>query len=89
METRAKTTPSGDFVLSGSKNWITNSPIADVFVVWAKDDAGVIRGYILEKARRVCVPHGCPMSCPVALRGLRRTACCGCDAVLVVRGGLV
>ncbi len=52
METRAKTTPSGDFVLNGSKNWITNSPIADVFVVWAKDDTGTIRGYILEK---VCV----------------------------------
>jgi len=49
METRAKTTPSGDFVLNGSKNWITNSPIADVFVVWAKDDTGTIRGYILEK----------------------------------------
>ena len=36
-------------VLNGSKTWITNSPIADVFVVWAKDDAGDIRGFILEK----------------------------------------
>ena len=36
METRAKTQPDGSFVLNGSKNWITNSPIADVFVVWAK-----------------------------------------------------
>ncbi len=49
METRAKKTAGGDFILNGSKNWITNSPIADVFVVWAKDDAGAIRGYILEK----------------------------------------
>ena len=39
----------GGFVLNGSKTWITNSPIADVFVVWAKDDAGDIRGFILEK----------------------------------------
>lgn len=49
METHAKTTSSGDFILNGSKNWITNSPIADVFVIWAKDDEGVIRGFILEK----------------------------------------
>jgi glutaryl-CoA dehydrogenase len=39
----------GGYRLSGAKNWITNSPIADVFVVWAKDDAGDIRGFILEK----------------------------------------
>lgn len=49
METRAKRQPDGSFILNGSKNWITNSPIADVFVVWAKDDAGDIRGFILEK----------------------------------------
>ena len=48
MRTRAKAVDGG-FVLNGSKTWITNSPIADVFVVWAKNDAGVIRGYILEK----------------------------------------
>ena len=36
-------------VLNGSKTWISNSPIADVFVVWAKDDAGDIRGFILDK----------------------------------------
>ncbi|MDP1142693.1 acyl-CoA dehydrogenase family protein, partial [Klebsiella pneumoniae] len=35
--------------LTGSKMWITNSPIADVFVVWAKDDGGQIRGFVLEK----------------------------------------
>ena len=39
----------GGYRLSGAKNWITNAPIADVFVVWAKDDAGVIRGFLLEQ----------------------------------------
>jgi len=49
MRTRARAVDGG-FVLNGSKTWITNSPIADVFVVWAKNDAGDIRGYVLEKA---------------------------------------
>lgn len=48
MKTRARKVNDG-WVLSGTKMWITNAPIADVFVVWAKDDAGVIRGFILEK----------------------------------------
>jgi glutaryl-CoA dehydrogenase len=48
MRTRAKKADGG-YVLKGGKMWITNSPIADVFVVWAKDDAGEIRGFILEK----------------------------------------
>ena len=48
MTTRAKSADGG-FRVSGAKNWITNSPIADVFVVWAKNDEGVIRGYLLEK----------------------------------------
>ncbi|MCU0990198.1 MAG: acyl-CoA dehydrogenase [Xanthomonadales bacterium] len=48
METRARAAPGG-YRLSGSKMWITNSPIADVFVVWAKDDAGAIRGFVLDK----------------------------------------
>jgi glutaryl-CoA dehydrogenase len=39
----------GGFTLSGNKTWITNSPIADVLLVWAKDDAGDIRGFILER----------------------------------------
>jgi len=51
METRAKKVPGG-FKLSGSKMWITNSPIADVFLVWAKNDEGVIRGYLLEKGAK-------------------------------------
>ena len=46
--TRAKKVEGG-YSISGAKMWITNSPIADVFVVWAKDDAGEIRGFVLEK----------------------------------------
>jgi glutaryl-CoA dehydrogenase len=48
MVTRARAAGDG-FRLTGSKTWITNSPIADVFVVWAKTDDGVIRGFILER----------------------------------------
>jgi len=48
MSTRARSVDGG-FSLSGAKNWISNSPFADVFVVWAKDDEGVIRGFVLEK----------------------------------------
>jgi len=48
MTTRAKRVPGG-YRLDGAKMWITNSPIADVFVVWAKDDEGAIRGFVLEK----------------------------------------
>ena len=48
MVTRARKVPGG-WSLSGSKMWISNSPIADVFVVWAKDDDGAIRGFVLEK----------------------------------------
>ncbi len=51
MQTRAKKVDGG-YSLSGSKMWITNSPIADVFVVWAKDDAGEIRGFILDKGMK-------------------------------------
>ncbi len=48
MSTRAVRTDSG-WRLNGTKTWITNSPIADVFVVWARDEEGVVRGFILEK----------------------------------------
>ncbi len=48
MVTRAKKV-AGGYSLSGTKMWISNSPIADVFVVWAKDDEGAIRGFVLEK----------------------------------------
>ena len=51
MSTRAK--DSGDhYLLNGSKTWITNSPIADVFIIWAKDDNNDIRGFILEKGMK-------------------------------------
>jgi glutaryl-CoA dehydrogenase len=48
MRTRAKKIDGG-FLLSGAKTWITNAPIADVFVVWAKDDAGDIFGFVFER----------------------------------------
>ena len=48
MMSRAKRV-AGGYVLTGTKSWITNSPIADIFMVWAKDDAGDIRGFLLEK----------------------------------------
>jgi glutaryl-CoA dehydrogenase len=48
MVTRARKVDGG-YSLTGSKMWITNSPVADVFVVWAKDDEGAIRGFVLEK----------------------------------------
>ncbi|MBT9522013.1 MAG: acyl-CoA dehydrogenase [Dechloromonas sp.] len=44
----ARAVPGG-WKLSGRKTWITNSPMADIFIVWAKDDAGALRGFILEK----------------------------------------
>jgi glutaryl-CoA dehydrogenase len=51
MRTRARKVDGG-YRISGSKNWITNSPIADVMIVWAKDDAGDIRGFILERGMK-------------------------------------
>jgi glutaryl-CoA dehydrogenase len=51
MITRARGAPGG-YRLSGSKMWISNAPIADVFVVWAKTDDGTIRGFILEKGMK-------------------------------------
>lgn len=49
METRAKEQSDGSFIVSGAKTWITNAPIADVCVVWAKCDDGKIRGFLLER----------------------------------------
>jgi glutaryl-CoA dehydrogenase len=51
MQTRAKKV-AGGYSLTGTKMWISNSPIADVFVVWAKDDAGEIRGFVLDKGMK-------------------------------------
>lgn len=48
MKTSAKKVSDG-FKLNGSKTWITNAPIADIFIIWAKDEGGVLRGFILEK----------------------------------------
>ena len=51
MVTRARAVDGG-WLLNGAKMWITNAPIADVFVVWAKTEDGVIRGFILEKGMK-------------------------------------
>ena len=51
MTTRAKKVDGG-YALTGSKSWISNSPLADVFIVWAKDDADRIRGFILDKGMK-------------------------------------
>ena len=51
MVTRAKKVPGG-YELSGAKTWISNAPIADVFLVWAKTEDGLIRGFILEKGTK-------------------------------------
>ena len=48
MRTRARKVDGG-YLLTGTKTWISNAPIADLFVVWAKNDDGVIRGFILER----------------------------------------
>ena len=48
MTTRARAVDGG-YLLTGTKTWISNAPVADVFVVWAKNDDGVIRGFILER----------------------------------------
>ena len=48
MKTNAKEKDDG-YVLNGSKTWITNSPIADVLVIWAKDEQGVLRGFIVDR----------------------------------------
>jgi len=51
MRTTARKVEGG-WVLKGAKMWITNSPIADIFVVWAKDEEGKIRGFVLEKGMK-------------------------------------
>ena len=51
MKTRATKVPGG-YVLNGAKMWITNSPISDIAIVWAKDEAGDIRGFIVERGMK-------------------------------------
>jgi glutaryl-CoA dehydrogenase len=48
MKTSAKKTNDG-YLLNGSKTWITNSPIADVLIIWAKDEQGILRGFIVDR----------------------------------------
>ena len=54
MRTRAEKLPGGGYKLTGTKMWISNAPVADVFVVWAKSDAhgGDIRGFVLDKGMK-------------------------------------
>lgn len=51
MKTRATKTADG-WLLNGAKMWISNAPVADIFVVWAKDESGMVRGFILEKGMK-------------------------------------
>ncbi len=51
MVTRARKVPGG-YSLTGNKMWISNAPIADVFVIWAKEDGGQIRGFVLDKGAK-------------------------------------
>ncbi|MDC1150696.1 acyl-CoA dehydrogenase [Gammaproteobacteria bacterium] len=48
MKTNAKKTKDG-YLLNGSKTWITNAPIADVLIIWAKDEQGILRGFIVDR----------------------------------------
>lgn len=50
MTTRAKST-AGGYLLSGTKTWISHAPVADLFVIWARDDTGAIRGFLMEKGQ--------------------------------------
>jgi glutaryl-CoA dehydrogenase len=51
MKSRAKAAPGG-YILNGTKLWITHAPIADLMIVWAKDEAGVVRGFVLERGMK-------------------------------------
>jgi glutaryl-CoA dehydrogenase len=58
MESTARELPDGSFVLNGSKNWITNSPIADVFVIWAKHaSSGEINGFVVDRQSGIQTPY--------------------------------
>ena len=51
MKTNAKKVEAG-YILNGSKTWITNSPIADVLIIWAKDEQGILRGFIVDRGAK-------------------------------------
>jgi glutaryl-CoA dehydrogenase len=55
MKTTARNVDGG-FVLSGSKTWITNAPLADIFILWAKDAEGIIRGFVAERGAGIETP---------------------------------
>ena len=83
MRTRAEKA-SGGFLLNGAKMWITNAPIADVALVWAKLD-GVIRGFLVERGSRASRHRRSRASCRCAPRSparsrwttwCRKTVCC-------------
>jgi len=58
MISTARPLPDGTYLLNGSKNWITNSPIADIFIIWAKNtDTGQINGYVVERGAGVETPY--------------------------------
>jgi len=58
METTARPQVDGSFVLNGSKNWITNSPIADVFIIWAKNtETRQINGFVVERSAGIETPY--------------------------------
>ena len=68
MKSRARTVDGG-YRLSGTKTWITHAPIADLMVVWAKDDDGRVGGFLLERgAKRVSRPRGSKASSRCARR---------------------
>ena len=52
MTSRARSVPGGGFELHGTKTWITHAPVADVFVVWAKNDEGAVRGHLVERGAK-------------------------------------
>ena len=56
MKTRAKKTSDG-YILNGSKTWITNAPIADILIIWAKDEDNVLRGFIVEAGTKGLETH--------------------------------
>lgn len=78
MITRARKVDGG-YRLTGSKMWITNSPIADVFVVWAKDDAGDIRGFVWKRVGKASVLRRSTARSACAPRSLAKSSWTTCS----------
>ena len=95
METKAHKQRDGSWVLAGAKTWITNSPIADLYLVWAKDaDTGDIRGFLVSAAtscnemllavsalvrQRKLAISCCAAAASFCLASLARIACAACS----------